>query len=70
VLEAVGNKWKYVNYAVIWILFYIGIKMIAAIFDFHLNSLVNLGVIFGFLLIWVLLSIWESRKRKRRQKAD
>lgn len=68
VLEAVGNKWHYVNYAVIGILFYIGIKMIIGIFWFHLNSLVNLAVIIGFLAIGVGLSIWESNKRKRRKQ--
>ena len=60
VLEAVGNKRKYVNYAVIGILFYIGIKMVVGIFGIHLNNFINLGVILGFLLVGVLLSI--SRK--------
>ena len=68
VLEAVGNKWHYVNYAVIGILFFIGVKMIVGIWGFHMSSLGNLAVIFGFLFVAVCLSIWESKKRKRREK--
>ena len=65
VLEAVGNKWQYVNYAVIGILFYIGIKMIVGIFGLHLDSLVNLAVIIGFLAAGIGLSMWENGRKKK-----
>jgi tellurite resistance protein TerC len=45
VLEAVGNKFQYVSYAVIGILFFIGVKMLLSLVGVHLGSLVSLAVI-------------------------
>ena len=67
VLEAVGNKWQYVSYAVIGILFFIGIKMLLSLADVHCGSLVSLAVIVGALAIGILVSIHaDSRKYEKR----
>jgi tellurite resistance protein TerC len=45
VLEAVGNKRKYVSYAVIGILFFVGLKMLLSLLGVHIGSLISLAVI-------------------------
>jgi tellurite resistance protein TerC len=62
VLEAIGNKFQYVSYAVIGILFFIGIKMLLSLGGVHLGSLVSLAVIIGALVIGIGASIWKNKR--------
>jgi predicted tellurium resistance membrane protein TerC len=50
-----------VSYAVIGILFFIGVKMLLSLCDVHLQSLVSLGVIVGALAIGIGASMWKNR---------
>ncbi|MDR2190803.1 MAG: hypothetical protein LBP53_06630 [Candidatus Peribacteria bacterium] len=64
VLEAVGNKWQYVSYAVIGILFFIGVKMLLSLVGVHLESLVSLGVIVGALAVGIGASLWHNQRTR------
>jgi tellurite resistance protein TerC len=58
-----GNKFQYISYAVIGILFFIGIKMLISMFGVHLESLVSLAVIIGALAMGIGASVmWKNRK--------
>lgn len=62
VLEAMGNKFQYLSYAVIGILFFIGVKMLLGVVDIHLSSLVSLAVIVGGISIGIGVSLWKDKE--------
>ena len=49
VLEKIGEELTYISYAVIAILFFVGIKMIVGLFDLHFSSVWSLGIIITLL---------------------
>ena len=65
VLEAIGKKLKHISYAVIWILFFVGIKMIIGLLWIHIHSLISLWFIVMLLLIWWIFSAWDIKKKKK-----
>lgn len=67
VLEAMGNKFQYVSYAVIGILFFIGIKMLLGLIGVHLSSLVSLWVIVVGVIGGIIFSI-KSNSELENQK--
>jgi tellurite resistance protein TerC len=67
VLEAMGNKWKYISHAVIGILFFIGIKMLVSFFGVHIESGISLAVILLLLAGGIGYSMFVARRKKRNQ---
>lgn len=67
VLEAVGKKLKHISYAVIAILFFVGIKMILWIAWVHIHSFISLWVIVMLLTIWAIFSVRDIKKQKKKQ---
>jgi tellurite resistance protein TerC len=63
VLEAMGNKFPYVNYAVIGILCFIGVKMLLSFLHIHIGSRISLAVIVGALAIGIGVSILQNKKK-------
>lgn len=69
VLDAVGKKLKHISYAVIWILFFVGIKMIIWLLGIHIHSLISLWVIVTLLTIWWIFSAWDIKKKRKLEKS-
>jgi len=65
VIERIGEELTYISYAVIGILFFVGIKMIMGLFDFHISSLWSLGIIIWLLGIGAICSIISIRRNKK-----
>lgn len=65
VLDVVGKKLKYISYAVIGILFFVGIKMLIWLLWIHIHSLISLWVIVSFLTIWWIFSARDIKNNKK-----
>lgn len=61
VLEAMGNKFQYISYAVIIILFFIWVKMILSLVGFHIGNLASLLVIIVCLGSGILCSMAKKQ---------
>ncbi|MFA7284418.1 MAG: TerC/Alx family metal homeostasis membrane protein [Candidatus Absconditabacterales bacterium] len=70
VLEAIGKKLKHISYAVIAILFFVGMKMILSIAGIHIHSLISLGVILMFLTIGSIFSVRDIKKKQRQNQPN
>lgn len=64
-LASLMDKFRYIKTSLVFILAFVGLKMILAHF-IHIDSLVSLAVILGFLVVGILASIFAN-KRKTRQ---
>lgn len=64
VLEAMENKFQYLNYAIIGILGFIGIKMLLNVGGIHIPSFVSLGVIMGGIGIGISTSLRKSKQHQ------
>ena len=61
VLAKILNRFHYLEYSLIAILFFIGIKMGIIPLGFHIPVVLSLGVIALFLLIGILWSLWKGK---------
>jgi len=61
VLAKILNKFHYLEYSLIAILFFIGIKMGIIPLGLHIPVLISLGVIAIFLLAGILWSLWKGK---------
>ena len=68
VLANVIEKFVYLKYSLIAILFYIGVKMILLPLHIHLPIGLSLGVIAGLLLLGVVVSLWRKADVKKEMK--
>ena len=62
VLEAVKNRFRYVSYAVMAILMFVGAKMILEFFHIDIGNITSLAVILSLLLMGILLSVMIHKK--------
>lgn len=62
VLAAMINKFKYIQISLVFVLGYVGVKMILIYFDYHIETWISLSVIIGMLTIGTLASIWKNRR--------
>jgi tellurite resistance protein TerC len=67
-LNGIMEMFEYINYALAGILVFVGVKMIIA-FKYHVPTLVSVSVIFSFLIISIVASIYFPRKGKKKHKA-
>jgi tellurite resistance protein TerC len=65
VLAAMMNKFKYIQISLVFVLGYVGVKMILVYFDFHIDTMISLSVILGMLAIGVIASLWKNSKDKK-----
>ncbi len=63
VLAAMMNKFKYIKMSLVFILAFVGVKMLL-IHHYHFETWVSLSVIIGLLLIGVLSSIYANFRKK------
>lgn len=66
VLAAMLNKFKYIQISLVFVLGYVGVKMILIYFGFHIETWVSLSVIVGILMIGVLASLWKNRRDRTK----
>ncbi len=64
VLASVLDRFHYLEFSLIAILFFIGVKMMLIPLHYHIPVLLSLGIIAVFLLAGVLLSLWKGRVAK------
>ena len=62
VLSNVMDKFKYLNYSLLLILLFIGVKMILIPFHIHIHELVSLAVVGALLLFGIVASWWSNKK--------
>ncbi|MDC1068886.1 TerC family protein [Candidatus Kapabacteria bacterium] len=62
VLAAMMNQFKYIQISLVFVLGYVGVKMILIYFGFHIDTLISLSVIIGTISIGVVASILKNRK--------
>lgn len=65
VLAAVLDMFKYVKYSLVFILAFVGVKMLITYFHIHIPSSISLVVILGSLAAGILFS-WSSYQESRR----
>jgi tellurite resistance protein TerC len=66
-LAGVMHRFKYVKASLVFVLAYIGVKMLLA-HHYHIDALVSLTVIVGMLCIGVLASVVADRRAKSRSE--
>lgn len=66
VLAAMMNQFKYIQISLVFVLAYVGVKMILIYWDFHFPTWVSLTVIIGMLTIGVGASIMKNRRRNKK----
>jgi tellurite resistance protein TerC len=61
VLAAYMQKFRYLKEALVFVLAYVGIKMIISN-HYHIPDAASMIIIFGILMVGVLASIWGAKK--------
>jgi tellurite resistance protein TerC len=62
VIENVIHRFHHLQKGLSFILFFIGAKMLAGIFDIHISSLISFGIIMGALVLSLVLSVLYPKK--------
>jgi tellurite resistance protein TerC len=65
-LNGIMEMFEYINYALSGILVFVGIKMIAS-YKYHIPTIVSISVIFSFILISIIASIYFPKKNKKKK---
>lgn len=65
VLASVLDRFHYLEYSLIAILFFIGLKMALIPLHYHIPVLLSLGIIALFLALGVFLSLWKQKPVKK-----
>lgn len=60
-LQAMLNRFHLLKYSLVFILAYVGVKMLIVYFGIHIPALASLGVIAAALGLGVLASLWATR---------
>lgn len=68
-LNGIMEMFEYINYALSAILVFVGFKMLVSGY-IKIPTLLSVGLIFGFLLISILASIYYPKKGKKHKKAN
>lgn len=68
-LAAVLEKFRYLEYSLVFLLAFIGVKMLLAYF-FHISSLISLAIIGGILATGVIASIMRPERRESTEPAE
>ena len=63
VLAHLQERFQYVKYGVGVLLVFTGVKLLGLIFDFHISTVVSIGIIFAVLVLSIVLSLIMSRKK-------
>jgi len=60
-LQAMLNRFHLLKYSLVFILAFVGLKMLITYFDVHISASVSLGVIAAALSLGVVASLWATR---------
>lgn len=63
VLAHLQERFQYVKYGVGVLLMFTGIKLLGLIFDFHISTVVSIGIIFFVITASIVISLILSRKK-------
>ena len=63
VLAHLQERFQYVKYGVGVLLMFTGIKLLGLIFDFHISTVVSIGIIFFVIATSIVVSLIMSRKK-------
>ncbi|MDX2114593.1 MAG: TerC/Alx family metal homeostasis membrane protein [Planctomycetota bacterium] len=66
-LSAIIDKFRYLELSLVFVLFYVGVKMLISEFV-HIPPLLSLGVIGSLLGLGVLASLWKDRQEQKQQR--
>ena len=66
-LNGIMEMFEYIHYALAGILMFVGAKMILS-FKYHVPTIVSVGVIFTFIIISIVASIYFPKKTKGKSK--
>ena len=63
VLAHLQERFQYVKYGVAVLLMFTGVKLLGLIFDFHISTVVSIGIIFFVLVASIVVSLVLSKKK-------
>lgn len=64
VLAHLQERFRYVKYGVGVLLMFTGVKLLGLIFDFHISTVVSIGIIFFVIVTSIVVSMVLSREKK------